>query len=63
MDAKKPPARHIAGSLGDEPKKWWRHHLLELRRLSGEALSHSAAVFSNYTGLVKSRAEWRRTGL
>ena len=36
---------------------------LELRRFSGEALGHLAAVFSNCTGLVKSRAEWRRTGL
>ena len=37
--------------------------LMELRRFSGEALGHLAAVFSNCTGLVKSRAEWRRTGL
>ena len=36
---------------------------LDLRRFSGEALGHSAAIFSNCTGLVKSRAEWRRTGL
>ena len=36
---------------------------LDLRRFSGEALGHSAATFSNCTGLVKSRAEWRRTGL
>ena len=40
-----------------------REIALELRRFSGEALGHLAAVFSNCTGLVKSRAEWRRTGL
>jgi hypothetical protein len=36
---------------------------LDLPRYSGEGLGHSAAIFSNCTGLVKSRAEWRRTGL
>jgi hypothetical protein len=36
---------------------------VDLPRFSGEALDHSAAVFSNCAGLVKSRAEWRRTGL
>jgi hypothetical protein len=36
---------------------------LDLRRFSGEGLAHSAAIFSNCAGLVKSRAEWRRTGL
>jgi hypothetical protein len=30
---------------------------LDLLRFSGEALGHSAASFSNCTGLVKSRAE------
>ena len=33
---------------------------LDLPRFSGEALAHSAAVFSNCAGLVKSRAECRR---
>ena len=36
---------------------------LDLPRFSREALGHSATVFSNCAGLVKSRAEWRRTGL
>ena len=36
---------------------------LDLPHFSGEALLHSAVAFSNRTGLVKSRAEWRRTGL
>ena len=36
---------------------------VDLRRFSGEGLAHSAAIFSNCAGLVKSRAEWRRTGL
>ena len=36
---------------------------LDLPRFSREALGHSATVFSNSVGLVKSRAEWRRTGL
>jgi len=30
---------------------------------AGEALGQVAAIFSNCAGLVKSRAEWRRTGL
>jgi hypothetical protein len=30
---------------------------MDLRRFSGEALGHSAAIFSNCTGLVNSRAE------
>ena len=36
---------------------------LDLPRFSGEGLGHSAAIFSNCTGLVQSRAEWRRAGL
>ena len=36
---------------------------VDLRRFSGEGLAHSADHFSNCAGLVKSRAEWRRTGL
>ena len=33
---------------------------LDLRRFSGEEFAHSAAIFSNCAGLVKSRPEWRR---
>ena len=36
---------------------------MDVPRFSREALGHSATVFSNRAGLVKSRAEWRRTGL
>ena len=36
---------------------------LDLLRFSGEALVQSAAIFSNWFGLVKSSAEWRLTGL
>jgi len=36
---------------------------VDVPRFSREALGHSATVFSNRAGLVKSRAEWRRTGL
>ena len=36
---------------------------LDLLRFSGEASGQSAANLSNRFGLVKSRAEWRLTGL
>ena len=36
---------------------------LDLPRFGGEASGHSALVFSNCAGLLKSRAECRRTGL
>jgi hypothetical protein len=36
---------------------------MDLLRFSGEALDQLAAIFSNWAGLVKSSAEWRRTGL
>ena len=36
---------------------------LDLPRFSGEALAHLAACFAKRAGLVKLRAEWRRTGL
>ena len=36
---------------------------LDLSRFSGEALGQVVATFSNCAGLVKSSAEWRRTGL
>ena len=36
---------------------------MDLLRFSGEASGQSAADFSNRFGLVKSRAEWRLTGL
>ena len=36
---------------------------VDLLRFSGEASGQSAANFSNRFGLVKSRAEWRLTGL
>jgi hypothetical protein len=37
--------------------------VVDLPRFSREVLGHSPTVFSNSVGLVKSRAEWRRTGL
>jgi len=36
---------------------------VDLPRFGGEASGHSALVFSNCAGLLKSRAECRRTGL
>ena len=36
---------------------------VDLLRKSGEALAHLAACFAKRAGLVKLRAEWRRTGL
>jgi transposase-like protein len=36
---------------------------VDLPRFCGEALGQVAAILSNCAGLVKSRAEWRRTGL
>jgi hypothetical protein len=41
----------------------WATITLDLPRFSGEALAHLAACFSKRAGLVKLRAEWRRTGL
>jgi len=37
--------------------------VLDLLRESGEALGQAAAIFASCAGLVKSSAEWRRTGL
>jgi hypothetical protein len=36
---------------------------VDLRQFNGEALRQLMAIFSNFTGLVKPSAEWRRTGL
>jgi hypothetical protein len=36
---------------------------LDLPRFSGEALVQIAVRLSNWTGLTKSSAEWRLTGL
>jgi transposase-like protein len=36
---------------------------VDLLRFGGEALVQLAAILSNWAGLVKSSAEWRRTGL
>ena len=44
----------------------FHHHVnwhLDLPRFSGEALGQVAARLSNWTGLMKSSAEWRLTGL
>jgi hypothetical protein len=36
---------------------------LDLRHFSGEHFGQFTASLSNFAGLVKSSAEWRRTGL
>ena len=36
---------------------------VDLLQFSGEVLDQLAAILSNWIGLVKSSAEWRRTGL
>jgi ribosome-dependent ATPase len=43
--------------LGQKQRLQLAVAVLDLLRFSGEALGHSAASFSNCTGLVKSRAE------
>jgi hypothetical protein len=37
--------------------------MLDMLRFSGEALDQLVAIFSNWAGLLKSSAEWRRMGL
>ena len=45
------------------PKRLRQNLSLDLVRFNGEVLDQLAAIFSNWAGLVKSSAEWRRTGL
>jgi hypothetical protein len=51
-----------AGSIASSPPTR-ATRCLDLLQFSGEALDQLAAIFSNWIGLVKSSAEWRRTGL
>ncbi len=52
-----PAAEPGLSGRGSSPRQW------DLSRFSGEALGQVTAIFSNCAGLMKSSAEWRRTGL
>jgi transposase-like protein len=59
------PAGLLAQRYGvsTETIRKWRKRGVDLPQFSGEALDQLAATFSNWAGLMKSSAEWRRTGL